>query len=155
MKKSSLLILIVALLLFVPKVVNALSVEREFSTLTDFFSEEQKSETDYAEKGDQVIIYLFRGEGCGHCKEFIEYLTTSLVKTHGNKFKLRAYEVWYATANKELMEDVADYFNINVNGVPFIVIGDQKWVGFSEDYKTEIENSGIVCLRTFLFPNKG
>ncbi len=141
MKKSKILILLLALVLFIPSMVNALSVERVFTTLDDYLTPLEKEELNYTETSDQVIIYLFRGEGCSHCKEFIDYLTTSLVKTHGAKFKLRAYEVWYNKDNKNLMEKAAKIFDEKADGVPYIVIGKKSWKGYTDSYKVEIENA--------------
>jgi len=138
MKKSKILIILLALVLFLPSMVNALSVERVFTTLSDYLTPLEKEELNYTETSDQVIIYLFRGEGCSHCEEFLEYLTTELVKTHGKKFKLRAYEVWYNTDNKDLMNNAASLFEEKPDGVPYIVIGDKSWMGFTDFYKEEI-----------------
>ena len=141
MKKSKLLIALLALVLFIPSMVNALSVERVFTTLTDYLTPVEREELNYTETSEQVTIYLFRGEGCSHCKEFLDYLSTTLVKTHGAKFKLRAYEVWYNQANKELMNKAAQLFDEKPDGVPYIVIGNKSWMGFTDIYKAEIEKA--------------
>lgn len=94
--------------------------------------------SDYEETSDQVVIYLFRGSGCSHCAEFLEFLN-SIVDEYGEYFKVVAYEVWYdATDNATLLESVAEYFGETSYGVPFIVIGDNHWVGYTSSYDDEI-----------------
>ena len=44
----------------------------------------------------------------------------------------------YDDDNNDLMQRVAELRDEDVNGVPYIIIGNQSWSGFSEDYKTEI-----------------
>ena len=41
---------------------------------------------EYVETDDQVTIYLFRGEGCIHCRNFLEFLN-SITEEYGSKFK--------------------------------------------------------------------
>ena len=44
------------------------------------------------------------------------------------------YEVWNSAENSQLMNDVASVRKETVNGVPYIIIGNQSFDGFSEDY---------------------
>ena len=74
-------------------------------------------------------VYLFRGHGCSHCYELIEYLTT-IVDEYGKYFNLVSYEVWYNTANSDLMTNVASVLGDNANGVPYLVIGNKTFIGF-------------------------
>lgn len=80
---------------------------------------------------DEVKVYLFKGETCGFCALAEEYFN-ELEDSYGEYFKLKKYEVWYNENNAELMEDVADYLNTEVEGVPFIVIGDEYFNGFND-----------------------
>ncbi len=99
---------------------------------------------DYQESDDQIPIYLFRGKGCFFCRSFITFLTT-IVKDYGNYFKLVSYEVWNDTTNKNLMTEVANFLNEPANGVPYIVIGDKVFGGYTASYDEEIK-SAIMTL---------
>lgn len=87
----------------------------------------------------EVTIYLFRGDGCSHCRDFLEYLN-EIEKEHGDKFKLVSYEVWRNANNNDLKEAVISELGITSSGVPLIVIGDKHYVGFGEQSKKEILN---------------
>ncbi len=91
----------------------------------------------YKETDDQVVIYLFRGNGCGFCRNFLTYLN-SIVPEYGKMFKVVSFEVWYDKQNASLMEDVAKQLNTTVGGVPFIIIGDEVFPGYAEEYNEKI-----------------
>ena len=99
---------------------------------------------DYTETDDKVTIYLFRGKGCSHCYEFLEYVSSSLVKEYGQYFKIKTYEVWNNSDNAKLMQDVSNYLKDDASGVPYIIIGDKTFNGYAEsmneDIKTAIKN---------------
>lgn len=78
----------------------------------------------------EVNVYIFYGKTCPHCEEAREYLNS--IK---NKYDLNLveYEVWNDTGNKEIMNDVADYLDINVRGVPFVVIDNTPIIGYSSN----------------------
>ena len=100
--------------------------------------------SNYKETSDQVTIYLFRGNGCEHCENFLNYLS-SIIDNYGKYFKLRSYEVWNNDDNQELMNKVGEYFNYDVTskefGVPFIIIGEETFSGFTDSKKTTILNA--------------
>lgn len=89
-----------------------------------------------------VEVYLFRGEGCPHCaeaEEFFDELENNYL--YSSKFNLTDYEVWYDDDNKELMEKVAEKLNTTVTGVPFIVIGENYYKGYSADIGEKIKST--------------
>ena len=73
--------------------------------------------TKKAEK-DPINFYIFYGSTCGHCQKLHNY-TATLEK------------------DKTINSKVGSYFNFNVDGVPFYVIGDQYFTGFSEESSPE------------------
>lgn len=133
--KKRLLILIISLLVLVPNLVFAKTVSTNLEeTLT---AEGLKLENkDYEETDDQVTIYMFRGQGCSHCLDFLTYLN-SISKEYGDKFKLRAYEVWNNEDNINLQGEVAQFLGTNVNkgSVPYVIVGKTTIVGFGGDDK--------------------
>ena len=86
-----------------------------------------------AEEKARVNVYLFRGEGCPHCEEAMEWFNNTLAKDeeYSKYYKLVDYEVWYDQENSELMDKVAKELGTDASGVPFIVIGDKYYSGFS------------------------
>ena len=138
MKKVVLAILI-SVLCLVP--FNAYAEEIEYKTLNldEVLTEEniEHNFSNYKETDDQAIIYLFRGKECKYCKKFLAYLN-SIVDEYGKYFKVVSYEVWYDNNNAALMEKVGTYLNKKAEGVPFIVIGDKVFGGYSESYNDQI-----------------
>ena len=150
MKKSKLIILVIALVAFLlPVCVNAEKRDTGENTKKEL---EYKKETleevltsegipysfEHEDKDDQATIVLFRGAGCSHCHEFLEYVVAKLMPEYGDKIKFEIYEVWSNEANKYLFQDVAEYMGIEPSGVPFIVIGDYYFVGYGEGMNKEI-----------------
>ncbi len=129
------------LILLMPSFVLAASYESK--TLSEAIKDEEiKNDLgDYDDNEEKPAIYLFRGKGCSHCYEFLEYASSDLVKEKGNKFRLVTYEVWNNEANAELMQKVSDYFKDDASGVPYIVIGDKTFNGYSESMNKEIEEA--------------
>ncbi len=137
--KKVLLVLMIGLIAF-PLSIKA--DEKSYKTLNlDEALTEEEIEHDfsnYSENDDQMTIYLFRGKGCGYCKKFLTFLN-SIVDEYGKYFKLESYEVWYNEDNAELMQGVSKYMNEDASGVPFIIIGDKVFSGYSESYDDEIK----------------
>lgn len=94
----------------------------------------------YKESDNQTTIYLFMGETCGYCHKFLEYLA-SIIPEYGTYFKLQAYEIWNNADNSKLMKKVANFLDESVGGVPFIVIGDKTFVGYTENYNDQIKSA--------------
>ena len=95
---------------------------------------------DYSENNNQAIIYLFRGKGCSHCREFLEFLN-SITEEYGEYFRVVTFEVWNDTNNKELMDEVAEFLGKEAGGVPFIVIGDKTFAGYASNYDDQIKDA--------------
>lgn len=90
-----------------------------------------------SEESKEVNIYLFRGEGCPHCQEAEEWFN-SIEEEYGSYFKIVDYETWYNEENAELMQRVADARGEEAQGVPYIIIGNKSWNGFTESYEDEM-----------------
>ena len=103
-------------------------------------AEDIKLKGDYSESDNQVVIYLFRGQGCSHCKDFLEYLN-GIVEKQGKMFKLRSYEVWNNSDNNELKEKVVETLKIDATGVPLIVVGNDSFYGFDDSTPKKLEKT--------------
>lgn len=116
MKKLKYLVILLIAALIIPFTVNAEGEESE---------------------SKEVKVYLFRGEGCPHCKEAEEWFQ-SIEEEYGSYFEIVSYETWYNQENAELMQRVAKARGEEASGVPYIIIGNQSWNGFTESYEPEM-----------------
>ena len=123
MKKLKFLLVVLAAVLILPFGVFAEEVE-------DSASED-------AVESQEVNVYFFFGDGCGFCAN-AEAWFEEIEEEYGDKFNLVAYEVWSNADNSQLMSDVAEIRKETANGVPYIIIGNQSWNGFDDDYKEGI-----------------
>ena len=92
-----------------------------------------------------VNIYFFWGDGCPHCaaeKPFLE----ALEKKYAPNVILNAYEIYYVEENQELFLQFGQALGFKPRGVPTTIVGDQYWVGFQEEFQTEIEQAVQSCL---------
>lgn len=129
MNKLKYLVLLLALVLVLPFAVYAEGEEGEGEPVVT--SEDGGTDDGSVEVDQRAIVYFFRGEGCSHCAE-AEAWFESIQEEYGSKFVIKDYETWYDTDNASLMAQVAEARNEDAGGVPYILIGDQSWVGFSE-----------------------
>ena len=93
---------------------------------------------------EKVTVYLFRGEGCSHCYDFLTYFADVYAK-YTDYFEIVAYESWKNSDNQELMYSVKELVGEEANvGVPFIVVGDDyHLLGFGDDSGEEIVNEAL------------
>ncbi len=94
--------------------------------------------SNYQESDDKVNVYIFRGSTCGYCLKALVYFT-SIIPEYGNYFNLKSYEVWSSEDNSKLLETVGAVLKSEVKGVPYIIIGDTVFPGYTDSYNSEIE----------------
>ena len=135
MKYGKLLLVVLAVLFLIPFTVFA-EGEEEAAEQAAETSEEAKEEEKTEEK-TKVNVYIFRGEGCSHCAEALEWFD-SIEDEYGEYYNLVKYETWYDEDNAKLMQEVAEKRGETAEGVPYIIIGDKSWNGFDSSYKDEI-----------------
>ncbi len=91
-----------------------------------------------------VTGYLFYGEGCPHCKKERAYLQET--QNRLSYFEVKEFEIYYDQQNNQLLQKVSAELDTQVGGVPFLVIGDDYFIGFSEEFTPiEIENKIKAC----------
>lgn len=76
---------------------------------------------------DKVNVYMFYGETCPHCEEEYEYLNSIKEKYNINIYR---YEVWYNEENKKLLNEISDFLDTNVTGVPYTVVNNKAISGY-------------------------
>ena len=86
------------------------------------------ADTDNSKKDNLVNIYLFYSDTCPHCAEE-EKLLDELEDKYKN-IKIYRYEIGNQE-NSILLDEVAGLFDTTVTGVPFTVIGEKVYKGFS------------------------
>lgn len=88
----------------------------------------------------KVTLYLFRGLGCPHCEDAIEFLE-SIIDDYPY-LEVQTLEVWHNKNNKELMDAVSENLDIEVSSsVPLIIIGDEyARRGFADGMENTIKN---------------
>lgn len=92
---------------------------------------------------EKVTLYMFRGSGCSHCHEALEYFNENYSK-YKDYFNIELYEVWNNSYNSQLMQDVADKKGDEANGVPYFVLGsDFSISGFSESIANQIIETAL------------
>jgi len=81
-------------------------------------------------KENIVNIYLFHSESCPHCNKEIKLLD-ELEEEYSN-IKIYKYEI-SDKDNSQLFGEIANLLDAKVGGVPFTVIGNKYFNGFSEE----------------------
>ena len=87
-------------------------------------------------KADTIKAYLFYGSGCPHCADEEEFFDNYLIDN--DEVELVKYEVWGSAENRLLLSKVQDKLNDHRSGVPFLVIGDNVILGFSNGTTEDI-----------------
>lgn len=88
-----------------------------------------------AQAANNVKVYFFWGEGCPHCakeKELLKYYTHKY-----SYVELLDFELYNNYNNGQILSEVADILKSRVDGVPFTVIGDKTFSGYSENVSPE------------------
>lgn len=81
-------------------------------------------------QNNRTNIYFFWGDGCPHCAKE-KPLLEELSKQYSN-IRVYDFEVWKSEQNRKLLVEVGSTLKVDVPGVPFTVIGDVTFSGFSE-----------------------
>ena len=78
-------------------------------------------------ESDKVTIYLFYMDGCSHCaaeKTFLKELGDKYPDLNIVYYDVYTYDNYYQEAQK--------LFDLNINSVPFTIIGEEYYLGFSK-----------------------
>lgn len=95
---------------------------------------------------EKINVYVFTKDGCPYCEKAKTFLN-SITEDYGKYFNLVVYEVydaeWNADANlKKAMDSVAKKRGDTVNGVPYIVIGNEaSWNGYQSGFDDDIKKA--------------
>lgn len=80
---------------------------------------------------EKVKVYLFYGDGCSHCHDFLSYYLKNYKEDYEDYFEIFGFETWSNKDNAEFADEVRERLDVEEQGVPLIVIGDYVKIGFS------------------------
>ena len=126
-----------------PQNSNTTSSEAEESENSSFkFA--KNTEADIKSSKDKLNIYIFWGDGCPHCKHLAEFLGEKQTEI-GDKISLYTFEVWKNKNNLSFLKSFGKFLGENPKGVPYIIIGNKTYSGFSEtDEETKQEIIDLI-----------
>lgn len=138
MKKLKYLLLVLVSSTFMLGVANA-------EVKTESLKEACKTEgltCNYTEKDTSKLpnIYVFRGNGCGYCKNLLSHLS-SIYNEISNKVNIVVYEVSDNADNWSFYQKVAKKFGDTVSGYPYMVIGKVVFNGYASDFDSDISKA--------------
>ena len=142
--KKKLLLLMAVVITMIPVMTNAKTYYDGYSTMN--LVETLKAEgmeiknKNYKEPNDQAIVYMFRGQGCGFCRKFLEFIN-SISTEYGKYFKLISFEVWNNQQNSALFNKMSSVTNVPTEGVPYVIIGSKVFDGYTESYNEQIKEA--------------
>jgi thiol-disulfide isomerase/thioredoxin len=91
---------------------------------------------------EKVNLYFFWGQGCPHCAE--ERVFLQKLVQNNKDISLYEYEVYNSVENRIKLQEAAKKLNTEVNGVPFLVIGEKYLVGYLNDETTGKKIESII-----------
>lgn len=103
--------------------------------------ESNTTNLDYITKEEgKVNIYFFWGDGCPHCESEFAFFD-SIESEHGDLYNLYTFETWQNEENAELLKTFSDAMEVESRGVPYTIIGEEVFTGFSESMESEFINA--------------
>lgn len=88
----------------------------------------------------KVTVYLFYSSSCVHCKAENAFLD-GLKDEYGNTIDIKRYEVTQNATNNNYLKQVKEKIGSTSSGVPFTVIGEKYYVGYSETIGSTMKNT--------------
>jgi hypothetical protein len=77
-----------------------------------------------------VNAYFFYGIGCPHCGVEKDFLYDVLQNEYPN-LTIYEYEIYNNRENALLLQKIAEQLGLRIEGVPFLIIGDESFIGWS------------------------
>ena len=126
------------------------STSKSTTQSTTEFAFNHESDIDLA--NNKPNIYIFWGDGCPHCKALAKFISKLPAETK-DKVNVYSFEVWSDKDNKAFMKKFGKYLGQDVSGVPFMIIGDKIFDGYSSgDTKTDQQ---IIDAINTIIKNRG
>ncbi|MBU4493622.1 MAG: cytochrome c biogenesis protein [Nanoarchaeota archaeon] len=97
------------------------------------------------QEGDnEVVLFMFYGQGCPHCGK-MELFLNRLEEKYPT-LKVERYEVYGNQDNRDLFENISNAYDTKVVGVPAVFIDNKVVFGFSNSIGDSIENEVKKCV---------
>ena len=93
---------------------------------------------------NEVNVYFFHSDTCNICEQERIYLQALKQDRYPN-MRIHYYET-SDPDNFKLMEEAKQLYGITQNGVPFTVIADTPYTGFSQGIKGEFQRTVYLVL---------
>lgn len=129
--KKKILIILLALICIIPTNVYAIS---------DDYKDLIYDLTDTKVEEGIINFYFFRGYSCPHCHDEEDWLK-GIKKKYGDYIKVYDFETFKDEKNVVLMHQVAERLDTYARSVPFTIIGEEYFVGYSETTASKMENT--------------
>ena len=130
MKKRILLLILLFISLLFPFNIFALS---------DNYIDKVASITGKEVEKNRINLYLFKGDGCPHCAEEEKWLE-HIKEEYNDYINIYKFEVWHNDDNAKMLDEVKKKFDSHSTSIPFTIVGEYYYTGFSEVISSEIEN---------------
>jgi glutaredoxin len=91
-----------------------------------------------------VNVYIFEREGCPYCAQAMAFLEGYV--SNAPRVVIHDFEVISNIENRAYFEAFSAVHGFQPQYVPVIFIGDQYWVGFSDQIQAELEQTIEQCL---------
>lgn len=85
---------------------------------------------------NEVNIYFFNSSECNYCNQEKAYLEA--LKERYFNIKIYSYDI-SSDINNDLMKKAKELYGVSESGIPFTIIGDSTFVGFSQSKKCDME----------------
>lgn len=85
---------------------------------------------------NEVNIYFFNSDSCDYCSQEKAYLEA--LKERYFNIRIYSYDI-SSDINLDLMKKAKELYGVSENGIPFTVIGDSTFIGFSQSKKCDME----------------
>ncbi|MEN4041168.1 MAG: hypothetical protein ROW39_02400 [Anaerolineaceae bacterium] len=91
---------------------------------------------------EPVKLIFFWGDGCPHCADGKVFLQG--LQQRYPLLEIESYEVWYVPENREKLRAVAEELGFEAQFVPVTVVGEQYWIGWTEEIAQEVEQAVVA-----------
>lgn len=91
---------------------------------------------------EKIDVFFFYSKSCPHCSQMNPYLIQMANENPEVNLYQLEISIW---KNSALMTKVAKELNVDNGGVPFTVIGDEYFVGWSDMYLPKLNQINKTC----------
>lgn len=99
-------------------------------------------------KENEVNIYFFHSNTCPHCKEEIKLLNE--LNEYYDNINIYKYEISNDN-NSVLLSNIGTLLDVKITGVPFTIIGNKYFVGYSSENSKKTFISTIKYFSTYSY----